>query len=220
MTPVQFLRFIADIRGLEGARKTARLDEVIGQLQLDEVLHQSIETLSKGFKRRVGLAQAIIHDPKALILDEPTDGLDPNQKHEVRTLINAMAADKIIIISTHILEEVQAVCDRAIIIAHGRVLVDETPQALEARSRYHNAVTLFLDNAAQAREAIARLPQVDTLELDPEQRSITAFPRNGQPLFHILSELAQQQHWQVNDLRVEAGRLDDVFRQITSEVAA
>jgi ABC-2 type transport system ATP-binding protein len=220
MTPLQFLRFIADIRGLSGARKTARLDEVIGRLQLDEVLHQAIETLSKGFKRRVGLAQAIIHDPKALILDEPTDGLDPNQKHEVRTLINAMAADKIIIISTHILEEVQAVCDRAIIIAHGRVLVDETPQALEARSRYHNAVTLFLDNAEQAREAIARLPQVDTLELNPEQRSITAFPRNGQPLFHTLSELAHQQHWQVNDLRVESGRLDDVFRQITSGVAA
>ena len=220
MTALQFLHFIADIRGLKGTRKATRLDEVIGQLQLGEVLHQSIETLSKGFKRRVGLAQAIIHDPKALILDEPTDGLDPNQKHEVRTLINAMAADKITVISTHILEEVHAVCSRAIIIAHGRILVDETPQALEARSRYHNAVTLHLNNAAEARDVIARLPQVDTVEWDQTESKVTAFPRNGQPLFHALSELAHEKNWQVDDLTVESGRLDEVFRQITSGEAA
>lgn len=134
MTVRAFLEFIADVRGLTGERRRARLDDVIGRLDLSRVLEQAIETLSKGFKRRVGLAQALLHDPQVLILDEPTDGLDPNQKHEVRTLINAMSKDKIIVISTHILEEVDAVCNRAIIIAAGRILADDTPQALAARA--------------------------------------------------------------------------------------
>jgi ABC-2 type transport system ATP-binding protein len=134
MSVRSFLEFIADIRGLEGERRRVRLDDVIARLELESVLEQVIETLSKGFKRRVGLAQALLHDPQVLILDEPTDGLDPNQKHQVRTLINAMSKDKIIVISTHILEEVDAVCNRAIIIAGGRILADEAPQALAARS--------------------------------------------------------------------------------------
>ncbi len=130
MTPRQFLEFIADVRGLSGEQRRSRLDEVIERLHLDPVLNQTIDTLSKGFKRRVGLAQAILHDPEVLILDEPTDGLDPNQKHEVRELIRSMAADKLIVISTHILEEVDAVCSRAIIIADGKILVDDTPDKL------------------------------------------------------------------------------------------
>jgi ABC-2 type transport system ATP-binding protein len=129
-----FLEFIADVRGLTGQHRRARLDDVIARLALEAVLEQAIETLSKGFKRRVGLAQALLHDPKVLILDEPTDGLDPNQKHEVRALINQIAKDKIIVISTHILEEVDAVCNRAIIIASGRLLADDTPKALASRS--------------------------------------------------------------------------------------
>jgi ABC-2 type transport system ATP-binding protein len=133
MTVIDFLTFIADLRRLRGAAR-ARIDAVIGQLQLQGVLGQTIETLSKGFRRRVGLAQAIMHDPPVLILDEPTDGLDPNQKHEVRSLINAMAGDKTVIISTHILEEVDAVCTRAIIIARGRIVADDTPQGLAARA--------------------------------------------------------------------------------------
>ena len=130
MAPGQFLDFIADVRGLTGGDRRARLDEVIERLHLGPVLGQTIDTLSKGFKRRVGLAQAILHDPEVLILDEPTDGLDPNQKHEVRELIRSMAADKLIVISTHILEEVDAVCSRAIIIADGKILVDDTPENL------------------------------------------------------------------------------------------
>jgi ABC-2 type transport system ATP-binding protein len=133
MTPAQFLDFIADVRGLSGSRRRERLDEVIELLHLGPVLSQTIETLSKGFKRRVGLAQAILHDPDVLILDEPTDGLDPNQKHEVRQLIRSMSEEKLIVISTHILEEVEAVCTRAIIIADGRLLVDDTPAALAAQ---------------------------------------------------------------------------------------
>jgi ABC-2 type transport system ATP-binding protein len=129
-----FLEFIADVRGLTGSHRRSRMDDVIARLGLNGVLEQVIETLSKGFRRRVGLAQALLHDPQVLILDEPTDGLDPNQKHEVRTLINAMSKDKIIVISTHILEEVDAVCNRAIIIANGRILADDTPKALAARA--------------------------------------------------------------------------------------
>lgn len=134
MTVRAFLEFIADVRGLKGERRKARLDDVIERLALAGVLEQMVETLSKGFKRRVGLAQALIHDPQVLILDEPTDGLDPNQKFQVRTLIEAMSKDKIIVISTHILEEVDAVCNRAIIIAGGRLLADDTPRNLAARA--------------------------------------------------------------------------------------
>jgi ABC-2 type transport system ATP-binding protein len=129
-----FLDFIADLRALEGEHRRQRLDYVIGRLQLEPVLQQTIETLSKGFKRRVGLAQAIVHDPKVLILDEPTDGLDPVQKNEVRTLITEIAREKTIIISTHILEEVDAVCTRAMIIVRGRVVADDTPAGLRSRA--------------------------------------------------------------------------------------
>ena len=134
MTVIRFLEFIAEIRGLDGDRARDRINQVVRQIHLNGVLHQSIDTLSKGFKRRVGVAQAILHDPDVLIMDEPTDGLDPNQKHEVRTLIKQMAKEKAIVISTHILEEVDAVCTRAIIIAAGRLLFDGTPAELRKRS--------------------------------------------------------------------------------------
>ena len=133
MTPAAFLDFIADVRGLSGERKKTRIAEVVRLVHLEDVMYQSIDTLSKGYKRRVGLAQAILHDPDVLVLDEPTDGLDPNQKHEVRSLIRTMAPDKAIVLSTHILEEVEAVCTRAIIIARGKLLYDGTPQDLLAR---------------------------------------------------------------------------------------
>lgn len=128
MTARGFLDFIADVRGLTGKDRQWRLDKVIDQVNIKDVLDQPIDTLSKGYKRRVGLAQAILHDPPVLVLDEPTDGLDPNQKHEVRGLIQAMSRDKAIIISTHILEEVEAVCSRAIIIARGRILAEGKPE--------------------------------------------------------------------------------------------
>jgi len=134
MTVAGFLNFIADLRSLEGTLRKTRLDYVIGRLQLEPELGQTIETLSKGFKRRVGLAQAIIHDPRVLVLDEPTDGLDPVQKHQVRTLINEIASEKTIVISTHILEEVDAVCTRAIIIARGKIVADDTPEGLKSRA--------------------------------------------------------------------------------------
>jgi ABC-2 type transport system ATP-binding protein len=152
-----FLEFIADVRGLTGERRKSRLDDVVTRLGLGGVLEQAIETLSKGYKRRVGLAQALIHDPLVLILDEPTDGLDPNQKHEVRTLISDMSKDKIIVISTHILEEVDAVCNRAIIIAAGRILADDTPKALAARAssgRLDDVFRTITTQSNAAREVI------------------------------------------------------------------
>ena len=218
MTVHDFLNFIADLRRLRGATR-ARVVFAIGRLQLESVLNQTIETLSKGFRRRVGLAQAIMHDPPVLILDEPTDGLDPNQKHEVRSLIDDMAGDKTVIISTHILEEVDAVCTRAVIIARGRIVADDTPQGLSARSRYHNAVTVTLARPEQldaARDAIAGLPTVADVEVDAADARLTALPRAGATLLRALTELADAQGIALTELHVESGRLDDVFRTITA----
>ena len=138
MTVSGFLNFIAEIRGLDGSEKQRRIDKIIEQIHLDSVVNQTVDTLSKGFKRRVGIAQALLHDPDVLIMDEPTDGLDPNQKHEVRSLIEAMGEKKAIVISTHILEEVDAVCNRAIIITAGRILFDGTPDELRSQSDNNN----------------------------------------------------------------------------------
>ncbi len=214
-----FLEFIADVRRLEGPRKRDRLNYVIERLQLASVLEQPVETLSKGFKRRVGLAQAIMHDPPVLVLDEPTDGLDPNQKHEVRTLIEEMAHEKITVISTHILEEVDAVCTRAIIIARGRIVADDTPLHLTTRSRYHNAVSLQLSRADQleaARKALAALPAVADVEVREREARLTALPRAGAMILQDISALAASQGLQLKELHLESGRLDDVFRTITT----
>lgn len=216
MDVMSFLRFIADVRGLGGDTRRKRLDEAVGRLGLDAVMSQRIETLSKGFKRRVGLAQAILHDPQALILDEPTDGLDPNQKHEVRDLIRSMARDKIIIISTHILEEVHAVCTRAVIIARGRLLADATPTELEARSRYHRAVSLTAADPVGLKHGLIGLDGVSSVEIDPRDGRVTAFPRSGKNIFPAVSEFLKARNIEFSELQLEQGRLDEVFRQITT----
>jgi ABC-2 type transport system ATP-binding protein len=215
----RFLEFIADLRRLDASRRRTRLDYVIERLQLASVLEQSIETLSKGFRRRVGLAQALIHDPPVLILDEPTDGLDPNQKFEVRALINEMAREKIIVISTHILEEVDAVCNRVIIIARGRIVADDTPLKLAARSRYYNAVSLQLERPEQlaaARAAVAALPSVADVEVSERDVRLTALPRSGAAILTAVSELASSKGLVLKELHLESGRLDEVFRTITA----
>ena len=182
-------------------------------------MQQTIDTLSKGFKRRVGLAQAILHDPKVLILDEPTDGLDPNQKHEVRGLIQSMAKDRTIVISTHILEEVHAVCTRAVIIAQGRLLADATPAELEARSRYHRAISLTASNPVAVKEGLARLEGVAAVEIDPQDGRITACPKAGQAIFERVDAYLREQKVAFSELQLEQGRLDEVFRQITTQPA-
>jgi ABC-2 type transport system ATP-binding protein len=218
MTVAGFLGFVADVRRLSGPRRRARLDEVVARLALGPVLGQAIATLSKGFRRRVGLAQAILHDPPVLILDEPTDGLDPNQKHEVRRLIDEMRSDKTLIVSTHILEEVHAVCSRAIIIADGRLCADATPAELERRSRYRGAVTVSFDAATDfdaARTALATLGDVAAVECDARERSVTLLPREGAALLPAVQDCIAGNRYGVAALALESGRLDEVFRQLT-----
>lgn len=213
MTVQQFMTFVARARLIDSKDVPVSVEAVINKLNLSGVKHQVIETLSKGFKRRVGLAQAIIHDPQILILDEPTDGLDPNQKREVRGLIRAMAKDKIIIISTHILEEVAAVCNRVMIIANGKLLADDTPQGLIARSRYHNAVSLVVESPEKVASALGELPQVGKVEI--REGELTLFPNKETGLLEAVTAAVSENQWQVSALRLEAGRLDEVFHSIT-----
>jgi ABC-2 type transport system ATP-binding protein len=213
MTVRNFLEFIARARGFKGREARRKAAAAIDRLNLDRVPEQSIETLSKGFKRRVGLAQAILHDPQVLILDEPTDGLDPNQKQEVRSLIRNMSSEKIIVISTHMLEEVHALCNRAMIISDGRLLVDDSPAGLIARSRYHNAVTLVVEEPERVASILSEMPQARKVELS--EGELTVFPADGARLFGVISEAVKEYGWSVSELRLEAGRLDEVFRQVT-----
>ncbi|MDH5257438.1 MAG: ABC transporter ATP-binding protein [Gammaproteobacteria bacterium] len=221
MTVIGFLRFIASVRGYNGVEKENRINAAIEKSNLKDVLHKTIETLSKGFKRRVGLAQAILHDPPVLILDEPTDGLDPNQKHEVRKLIKEMAKDKAIIISTHILEEVDAICDRAIVISNGRLQFNGTPRELESQSIYFNSVRLTLDGypSINAERLIGELTDVNSVELassEQEKTTYQIFSENGKNISREVNELAKAEGWVVDELVVEKGRLDDVFRRLTN----
>jgi ABC-2 type transport system ATP-binding protein len=218
MTVRGFLEFVAVARGFVGGEARRKAAEAMQRLNLASVPEQPVETLSKGFKRRVGLAQAILHNPEILILDEPTDGLDPNQKHEVRNLIRDMSADKIIVISTHILEEVQAVCSRVMIISDGRLLVDETPSGLLRRSRYHNAVTLDVEQPERVASVLSELPQARKVEI--REGEVTVFPAAGANLLEVVSGLVRERGWAVQELRLEKGRLDEVFRQITQTEAA
>lgn len=213
LTVERFLRFAAETRGFRGDEVGRRVGATVERLSLSEVLGQTIETLSKGFKRRVGLAQAILHDPPVLILDEPTDGLDPNQKHEVRRLIREMAPDKIIIISTHILEEVDALCSRAMIIARGRLLADDTPAGLLARSRYHQAVTLMLGDLEAAASRLGALPE--SREVEIRRGRLTVFPSSQGQLFEAITRTIGEEGWQIDQIQLEAGRLDEVFRTVT-----
>ena len=221
MTPEGFLDFVAAARGLRGARARERTAWAIERLGLRPVVGQSVDTLSKGFKRRVGLALALVHDPEVLILDEPTDGLDPNQKHDARALIRELSRDKAIVISTHLLDEVDAVCDRAVIIDHGRVVADGTPDELARRSRHYNAVALTLRGVAlaDAERALGALDGVAEVvgeETGEGRVRCTLFPRGGASLVEAVSAHSQAAGWRVDGFEVERGRLEDVFRAVTT----
>ncbi len=225
MTVADFLRFVAHIRGFRGEEATARINHIVELVHLNEVYEQRIETLSKGFRRRVGVAQALIHDPPVVILDEPTDGLDPNQKYEMRGILAAMRSEKAIIISTHLLEEVEAVCSRAIIIARGRILADGTPGELAARSRYHNAVRLEIEpaNEPRIRADLAALADIAAIETADDGRALIVLPREHASIAADIAELAEGRDWRIGGFSVERGRLDEVFRAITapgSDIAA
>ncbi len=224
MTARGFLDFIARIRGFRGAEARAHVAAAVARVELEAVLDQPIETLSKGFKRRVGLAQALLHDPEVLILDEPTDGLDPNQKHHVRSLIESMAKDKAIIISTHILEEVDAVCTRAMVIAKGRVLADGTPAELEALSPYHNAIYLrgatpFGDHVLRDLAQLAGLRGIEQSDRTNDG-GIYLLPEQAADLLPDVRRILDRHRVGVSEVRVERGRLDGVFRDITMSASS
>lgn len=218
MSVIRFLQFVARARGYRGAAADRVAGEAAERLNLGHVLQQRVDTLSKGYKRRVGLAQAILHDPRVLILDEPTDGLDPNQKHEVRQLIRDMSENRTIVVSTHILEEVDALCNRAMIIADGRLVADDTPAGLIERSRYHNAVTLTVDDLQAAASVLSNIPEAAKVEV--RDNEITVFPQPDSRLLGAVNRVIAEQGWQVNALRLEQGRLDEVFRSITTAADA
>lgn len=220
MTPRSFLTFIGEIRGFDSDEIKRRISAASSKAGLDHVLEQRIETLSKGYKRRVGIAQAILHDPPVLILDEPTDGLDPNQKFHVRKLIADMAADKAIIISTHILEEVEAVCSRAIVIAKGEVVADGTAEDLMKRLDYHGAVVIKVANdkseaVKAALSGLKGITKVEVLGKDNGMTRLRAMPKNGATIATDVAAALAAKSLAVDELFVERGKLDDVFRQIT-----
>ncbi len=209
MTVEGFLTFAAELRGLDGEARRKALRRVVELCFLDSVLHQSIDTLSKGYRHRTCLAQALIHDPDVLIMDEPTDGLDPNQKHEVRNLIRELGKTKAIVFSTHILEEVDAACTRAIIIDRGRIVANGTPGELRAMSKLHGAVTLQAQGATP--EKLAALGRVEKMD-----GAFRIYPNeNSRDLPQAVIELVSREGWKVEALHNEIGQLDEVFRRIT-----
>jgi ABC-2 type transport system ATP-binding protein len=221
MSVGSFLNFIAGMHGLSKAQANDRLAELIERVHLAEVWNQRIDSLSKGFKRRVGIAQALVHDPDVLILDEPTDGLDPNQKYEMRTLIRAIAPHKAIIISTHILEEVEAVCSRAIIIAKGRMLADATPADLLAAAPEAGAlaVTIATSEPQRAIEIISKEPGVARVAIAERHNGVTRLLVHGaldRPSASALAGVLGRAEIAADEIYLKRATLDDVFRQITN----
>jgi ABC-2 type transport system ATP-binding protein len=215
MSVRDFLFFVGAVREMGGDMLKTAVSSSVERLELGKVLDQRIGTLSKGFKRRVGLAQSILHDPKVLILDEPTDGLDPNQKHQVRSLINELSRKKTLIISTHILEEVTAVCTRAIIINEGKLIADERPSDLVSRSRWNNAVRIRLSEWSELRDTFSALAGVAEVEPHKEDREWVIFPDSGASILEKVQACVKKEKLSVENIYVEHGQLDDVFRTIT-----
>lgn len=208
-----FLKFLAEVRGLKGAERNRRVDEILERCSLAPVRNQTIGTLSKGYRQRTCFAQTLLHDPDILLLDEPTEGLDPNQKQVVRDMIRNMAADKVIMLSTHVLEEVEAICTRAIIVSNGKVVADGTPAELKKQSRCYNAVTLTAEGA-EIFATLQKIPAVERVE-SIAAGCFTAFPKNGESIAPEILAAAQANGWKLAGIKVDAGRLDDVFRQLT-----
>ena len=215
MTVAEFLEFVAEMRGFRGVERIKAAEKMRETCFLNGVWHRPIETLSKGYRQRVGFAQSLLHDPPVLILDEPTDGLDPNQKHEVRQLIKNMGQDKTIVLSTHILEEVEEVCERVIIIAQGKIVADASPDSLRTQSRIHNSVTIrFRDSDTSKYEKyLNAVNEVESIE--KLHGSIRLYPKDGHPIVENISQIARDQKWSLEQIFVEKGRLDEVFRKVT-----
>jgi ABC-2 type transport system ATP-binding protein len=228
MTVYGFLGFCAELRGLHGEDRKQAVHRAVEMCFLEPVIHQSVDTLSKGYRHRTCLAQSILHDPDVLILDEPTDGLDPNQKHEARQLIRRMGEKKVIIFSTHILEEVEAVCTRAIIIDRGKIVANGTPAQLKQRSEVAGAVSLRVIGVAAdtIKARLSSVPGARKAAIVKEEAGAVwarAYPAEGSTngtLARSVAEAGVQAGWKFEELHTEEGRLDEVFRSITwSETA-
>lgn len=221
MTVRGFLKFCGEARGLRGAPLRESVDRAIATCFLEPVMHQSVDTLSKGYRHRTCLAQSILHDPPVLVLDEPTDGLDPNQKHEVRQLIRRMGRDKAIIFSTHILEEVEAVCTRAIIIDRGRIVANGTPAELKGRAEGAGTIVLRVADSGGAalQPLLAKLPGCAAVEVVRDKPAVLRLrpeKSDGAAALSVrIHETVVREKWKLEELRIEEGRLDDVFRAIT-----
>lgn len=227
MTVWSFLNFSARIRGLSGDNRRKAIDRVLDLCFLESVAHQSVDTLSKGYRHRTCFAQSIIHDPDILILDEPTDGLDPNQKYEVRSIIKRMGEKKAIIFSTHILEEVEAVCDRAIIVDRGKIVADGAPDELKLKSPNAGAVVIQLRDAdaGAVKERLGQISAVDKVLVLADNGAVTlritaVHPKHREGLAASVAEAAHQAGWRIEELRTEEGKLDEVFRSITKSETA
>ncbi len=213
MTVSGFLRFIAEIRGFYGDERNKRVDSVLERCFLEPVKNQAIDTLSKGYRQRTCLAQSLIHNPDVLLLDEPTEGLDPNQKQVVRNMIRDMAEDHVIMLSTHVLEEVEAICTRAIVISNGRIVADDSPTELKKRSSQYNMVTLQAEGK-NIKETLEKLDKVENVA-DMQDNRFIVVPKTGESIAAEILEISQKNKWKITDIKVDDGRLDDVFRQIT-----
>ncbi|MGN0904128.1 MAG: ABC transporter ATP-binding protein [Alphaproteobacteria bacterium] len=221
MTPLTFLNFIAEARGLEASHKEKAVERMIDAISLGDVLYQPIDTLSKGYKRRVGLAQALIHDPDVLILDEPTEGLDPNQKREIRALIHRIKESKAIVISTHVLEEVEALCSRAVIIDKGKIVLDDTPRALLSLSSAHQTIYVVVPSFQQEKTAtlFSEMKQLALAEDRPDGADGHLFalrPNSSESVAADVVEALRRQDIKIIDFSVEKGRLEEVFYAFTS----
>ncbi len=220
MTVFDYLDFISRVRGFSGSERKAKIAETLEKCFLTDVTFQTVSTLSKGFKQRVCFAQSILHDPEYLILDEPTDGLDPNQKHEVRSMIRRMSAEKSIILSTHILDEVDAVCSRAIIIAEGRIVADDTPERLRSRSKEHGAVSLVFptmesEGIVASLKGMEGVASVEVLDRESALK-VRVYPEaSDATIAEGVMSVMRSNDYPVKSIFVEQGRLDEVFRDIT-----
>ena len=221
----EFLRFAGKVRGLTGEKLNSQIEKVLEDTSLQTVRKQLIETLSKGYRQRTCLAQSLLHDPPVLLLDEPTDGLDPNQKYEVRKLISQLKEDRTIFVSTHILEEVEAICTRAIILSEGKIVGDGTPEELLSKSVYHNAINLKISVKPDqnVQRILLGIPSVERVEIQSSNYQTLSFvvlAKQGQPILEEVKERLDQQNVKIVEMYVEKGRLDEVFRQMTIVEAA
>ncbi len=220
MTTIGFLNFIADIRGYFGKQRSIQIDKAVERARIKHVLHQQIDTLSKGYKRRVGLSQAILHDPKILILDEPTDGLDPNQKHHVRELITEISRTTAIIVSTHILEEVDAVCSGVLLINKGNIVLDGSASELRSKVESHNSVQIKVnpndvENLKRLLLTISGVSKIETVNETENNVNVHIYPKENRIILTEIAKIIADNKFPINDIHQNHIALDEAFRKLT-----